>query len=112
MPRNPKQPGATFWATVVIVVVLVAYPLSFGPALGLHSRSHYDGAGGRYEQLNELIGLCFYPVIYADDRGPRPLRRAIRWYLYLWVPVGGGAEFWIRPPDPLPLAYASFIRLE
>ena len=27
-----KKPGVAFWATVVVVVVLVAYPLSFGPA--------------------------------------------------------------------------------
>jgi hypothetical protein len=26
-----KKPGVAFWATVVVVVVLVAYPLSFGP---------------------------------------------------------------------------------
>ncbi len=27
-----KKPGVAFWATVGLVVVLVAYPLSFGPA--------------------------------------------------------------------------------
>jgi hypothetical protein len=27
-----KKPGVAFWATVVVVVVLLAYPLSFGPA--------------------------------------------------------------------------------
>jgi len=27
-----KKPGVAFWATVVMVVVLVLYPLSFGPA--------------------------------------------------------------------------------
>ena len=27
-----KKPSVAFWATVVLVVVLVAYPLSFGPA--------------------------------------------------------------------------------
>jgi hypothetical protein len=27
-----KKPGVAFWATSVIVVALVAYPLSFGPA--------------------------------------------------------------------------------
>ena len=27
-----KKPGVAFWATVVVVVALVAYPLSFGPA--------------------------------------------------------------------------------
>jgi hypothetical protein len=27
-----KKPGVAFWATVVLVAVLVGYPLSFGPA--------------------------------------------------------------------------------
>ena len=30
MTANRKKPGVAFWATVVVVVVLVAYPLSFG----------------------------------------------------------------------------------
>jgi hypothetical protein len=33
-----------FWATVVVVVVLVAYPLSFGPACWISSRANV-GAG-------------------------------------------------------------------
>jgi hypothetical protein len=33
-----KKPGVAFWATVVVVVVLVAYPLSFGPACWITSR--------------------------------------------------------------------------
>jgi hypothetical protein len=28
-----KKPGVAFWATVVVVVALVGYPLSFGPFL-------------------------------------------------------------------------------
>jgi hypothetical protein len=34
-----KKPGVAFWATVVVVVLLVAYPLSFGPASGGKSRT-------------------------------------------------------------------------
>jgi multisubunit Na+/H+ antiporter MnhB subunit len=30
-----KKPGVAFWATVALAVVLVAYPLSFGPACWL-----------------------------------------------------------------------------
>jgi len=36
MTSSRKKPGAAFRATVVVVVLLVAYPLSFGPgALGV-----------------------------------------------------------------------------
>jgi hypothetical protein len=32
-----KKPGVAFWATVVVVAVLVAYPLSMGPIAYLAS---------------------------------------------------------------------------
>jgi hypothetical protein len=32
MTCDRKKPGVAFWATAVVVVVLVAHPLSFGPA--------------------------------------------------------------------------------
>lgn len=40
MQENPvktdrKKPGAAFWATLGLVVLLVVYPLSFGPACWL-----------------------------------------------------------------------------
>ena len=35
-----KKPGLAFWATVVAVVALVGYPLSFGPACWWFSDSH------------------------------------------------------------------------
>jgi hypothetical protein len=37
MTDNQKQPGVAFWAAVVLVVALVvAYPLSLGPAIWLY----------------------------------------------------------------------------
>ncbi len=35
MSDERKKPGVAFWATVVAVVVLVVYPLSFAPAVWL-----------------------------------------------------------------------------
>jgi hypothetical protein len=29
---SPNKTGVGFWVTVVVVVVLIGYPLSFGPA--------------------------------------------------------------------------------
>jgi hypothetical protein len=43
MSEERKKPGVAFWATVVLVAVL-AYPLSFGPACWLCSRIE-RGAG-------------------------------------------------------------------
>src|SRR5262245_58026611 len=39
MTSNRKKPGLAFWATVVVVVALVAYPLRCGPACWLVSRT-------------------------------------------------------------------------
>jgi hypothetical protein len=39
-----KKPGAAFWAMVMLAAVLVAYPLSFGPACWLCS--HIERAAG------------------------------------------------------------------
>jgi hypothetical protein len=36
-----RKPGVAFWATVVLVVALVGYPLSFGPACVLISMRHF-----------------------------------------------------------------------
>ena len=34
-----KKSGVAFWAAVVLVVLLVGYPLSFGPACWITSRA-------------------------------------------------------------------------
>ena len=36
-----KKSGLAFWATVVVVVGLVLYPLSFGPACWITSRTDF-----------------------------------------------------------------------
>jgi hypothetical protein len=53
-----KKPGVAFWATVVVVVVLMAYPLSFGPACWLVS--HAD--------LNEqVVNIPYRPVLFTSQ---------------------------------------------
>src|SRR5262245_50887509 len=61
-----KRPGVAFWATVVAVVVLV-YPLSFGPACWITSRA--DCGKG-------LLPVVYRPILksmsskYRDDFHP------------------------------------------
>jgi hypothetical protein len=63
-----KKPGVAFWATVALVVVLVGYPLSFGPACWLMYR----------EMLTPEDVYCAYrPVISAAWSGPSAVRRAV-----------------------------------
>jgi hypothetical protein len=69
-----KQPGVTFWTTVVVVVVLV-YLLSLGPATWLNERRHLS---------NGAMTTLYAPVLSVYECGPRPIRRATDWYLALW----------------------------
>jgi len=39
MTSDRQHPSAAFWITVALVAVLLAYPLSFGPACWLTSRT-------------------------------------------------------------------------
>jgi hypothetical protein len=56
-----KKPGVAFWATVAVVVALVAYPLSFGPATALVDR----------ELLRPSIATTVYlPCVYLSVQGP------------------------------------------
>ena len=40
MSEDRKKPGVAFWATVVLLVLLVGYPLSAGPFMWLYSREY------------------------------------------------------------------------
>src|SRR5260370_27812230 len=71
MSDDRKKPGVAFWATVVVVVVLVGYPLSFGPACW--AVSHAD--------LSEnLVNIPYRPILSLHQHGPRWLRRWIHHY--------------------------------
>ena len=67
-----KKPGIALWAIVVAVVVLAAYPVSFGPACGSLSLSY--------------LKAVYRPLIFLSIHGPRPLRTPLRW----WASVFGG----------------------
>ena len=72
------KPTAGFWITVAVAVVLVAYPLSFGPArwLYLHDLTPTWAA--------KPIHDFFIPIIWAVDKAPDDLRDPYLWYLGLW----------------------------
>ena len=77
MTSDRKKPGLAFWATVV-VVVLVAYPLSLGPMCwaslnGYLSRSTIDACAPIYG-----------PVRWFMDEH-ETLATPLRWYLSLRI---------------------------
>src|SRR5262245_14026922 len=108
MTPSRKKPGVAFWATVVVVAVLVAYPLSFGPACWISSRT----PTGR-----KAVNAIYQPFMRLWWRGAEPARRdPLVWYArvgadrnkswtigrdrrtgeYWWRAVGLGG-WWVDP---------------
>ncbi len=78
MSDQQNKPGVAFWSTVAVVVLLVAYPLSFGPACWISSQS---GVGLR------LLPKAYSPMIWImagtmDPDVGRTVDRPCRAYLY------------------------------
>jgi hypothetical protein len=74
-----KKPGVAFWATVVaVVVVLVLYPLSWGPALWL------QGSGYWPERLI-WVDHVYDPLRLLLEHSPEPVDDAATHYLLWWA---------------------------
>jgi hypothetical protein len=65
-----KKPTAGFWITVVVVVVL-AYPLSFGPACWLATR---------WRPLRGPVNSIYSSAAWACFKAPNAVGNAIIWY--------------------------------
>lgn len=74
MTSDRKKPGVAFWATVAVVVVLMTYPLSFGPACWIASRSEKWKIPTFYWPVQTYVPYC--PGGAA----------AVAWYAKLFVP--------------------------
>lgn len=66
-----KKPGVGFWATVVVVTLLVLYPVSFGPACWFTSRFEY----GRRQ-----MPFVYRPVTWVMEKGPSQFESIMRSY--------------------------------
>jgi hypothetical protein len=71
-----KKPGMAFWATVALVVVLVAYPLSLGPATWLFNNGWLPGTA---------INWLYAPLAWIGEKS-EPFGNALEWYVMLWMP--------------------------
>jgi len=76
MSEPKKNLGAGFWGTVVLLVVLVAYPLSFGPWC------RFNRAGPGEIKASAYV-WPYYPMFWLMDNGQAPIKSAIRSYV-IW----------------------------
>jgi hypothetical protein len=74
-----KKPGVAFWATVVVVVVLIGYPLSFGPACWVSSHSGRGSA---------LVSTVYQPILWSVFDGPALVVTPVWWYAHLFAADG------------------------
>jgi hypothetical protein len=86
-----KKTGAALWATAEVVVVLM-YPISFGPACGVSARTGTDGG---------IVRVIYHPVVAAAGAtGIAEPYSWLVWYMNLGVPgnvelsVSSDAEIW------------------
>ena len=83
MTLDRKRPSAAFWATVVVVVALVGYPLSFGPMLWLCFKLDQP------DWLGHLIQFAPDPILWIGENGPEPMASWIydhyTQYISWWV---------------------------
>ena len=81
MTPSRKKPGVAFWAIVVVVVVLVVYPLSFGPTLWVVNQKWCPA------RLIDVWVWFYRPIGWLQNYGPQPIRDIIVWYCGCWVPM-------------------------
>jgi hypothetical protein len=80
MTSDRKKPGVAFWATVVVVAVLIGYPLSAGPIAYLETRDLLPS------QVTKVIELFYWPLNWIFDHSPESVREAMWSYSKLWIP--------------------------
>jgi len=73
-----KKSGVAFWATVVLVVALVAYPLSEGPVLWIWGHTPLS------LEAFFVIDAVYEPLEWAIDKSPQPIKEWQHKYLALW----------------------------
>ena len=82
-----KKSGVAFWATVVVVVTL-AYPISFGPACWIGSRIDVTDTG------RTALMYFYYPLLRIAADGPAWPKAPLFW----WKELGKAS-----PPMPVPI---------
>jgi len=82
MNADRKKPGVAFWATVVVVVV-VLYVASYGPAYCIALKSIVA------ENLKtaRLITRVFAPMFWLEKNAPAAIGSPVRSYRNWWIDV-------------------------
>ncbi len=75
----PRKPTAGFWITVVLFVVLVGYPLTFGPACWTVSRRNVGASS---------LHAVYWPLLWGMS-----LNQSISVALYQYAELGAARDW-------------------
>jgi hypothetical protein len=76
-PDQRRGSAAAVWLVVAVVLLLVLYVLSAGPAVRL-----FDHRGSPYQPY---VAAFYWPLIWLADMC-QPIGNALQWYVSLWQP--------------------------
>ncbi len=86
-----KQPSTAFWTSVALVVALLAYPLSIGPAIWLTGRGYFR---------ESTVQSLYMPVLLSAEQAEW-LENGVTWWGSLGVPDGKCVDFMFETDDAL-----------
>jgi len=86
-----KKPGTAFWATVAVVVALIGYPLSLGPAVWLTARGYFR---------DSAVQSFYMPVLWSVAQA-EVLEDAVVWWGSLGVPDGKAVDMMFETDEAL-----------
>jgi hypothetical protein len=86
-----KQPGTAFWATVAVVVALIGYPVSLGPAVWLTGRGWFR---------DSAVQSFYMPVLWSAVQA-ESLEDVVVWWGSLGVPDGKAVDMMFETDEAL-----------
>jgi hypothetical protein len=79
MTSDRKKPDVAFWASVVVVLAFVAYPLSWGPAAWACALL------GEPPWADAVYFRIYGPLLWVYGHGPQLVNDVLDWYGNLWI---------------------------
>lgn len=86
-----KKHGWMFWSVVALLVLLVAYPLSFGPVWWYVTKVNYTSPSWQNDRpVTTTLLTCYWaPFQLCFDSAPEPFAEAFGRYCSLWCDILG-----------------------
>lgn len=109
MSEERKRASASFWATVILLLLPPLYAASFGPFCWIASRVNADGGSAIAVAYQPLMRLWWGKV--PRDYDPA-WRYEVDGLLVKYADLGSAHDWWFRPDDqdryivsPMPSAF-------